>query len=216
MRKLAFLGIMVMMFAHAASAQDAEGRKHLLHMLGGPYIVYRNNVQGELRLSDDQKQSLQEKLPATLQETTRVFENLQNLQAEERKKVMQSFRQKTSEKLWTFLKQTLTAEQLKRFQQLELQHEGPVALVDRPEIVKELQITNEERHQVMAIIQELQSTIEPLIKEAKSRGNPQEILPEVIKIRGDYDGKIEAILSDAQKKQWKEMRGKPFDVFNDN
>jgi len=79
----------------------------------GPFIVYRNNVQGELRLSDDQKQSLQERLPATLQETTRVFENLRNLQAKERKKVMQSFRQKTGEKLWAFLKQTLTAEQLK-------------------------------------------------------------------------------------------------------
>jgi hypothetical protein len=104
----------------------------------------------------------------------------------------------------------------KEFEQLELQHEGPAALVGRPEIVKELQITNEERRQVVAIIQELQSTIEPLIKEAKSRGNPQEILPKVIKIREDYDGKIEAILSDAQKKQWKEMRGKPFDVFNDN
>ncbi|MGB8900108.1 MAG: hypothetical protein WCC90_13115 [Methylocella sp.] len=86
----------------------------------------------------------------------------------------------------------------------------------RPEIVTELQITNEERHRVMAIIQELQSKIEPLTKDARSGGNPKEILPKVIRIREDYDGKIEAVLSDAQRKQWKEMRGKPFDVFIDN
>ncbi|HEX3497111.1 MAG TPA: hypothetical protein VHT02_08060 [Methylocella sp.] len=205
-----------MLFASIASAQDAEGRKHLLHQLGGPFIVYRNNVQGELKLSDEQKQRLQERLPAIIQETTQVFENFQGLQPEERKKAMQSFSQESGKKLWVFLQQTLTAEQLKRMQQLELQHEGPAALVGRPGIVKELQITNEERQQVMAMIQELQSRIEPLVREARSRGNPQEILPIVITIREEYDGKIEAILSAEQKKHWKEMRGKPFDVFNDN
>jgi hypothetical protein len=214
-RKLAILGIMGLLFASIASAQDAEGRKHLLHQLGGPFIVYRNNVQGELKLSDEQKQRLQERLPAIIQETTQVFENLQGLQPEERKKAMQSFSQKSGEKFWVFLQQTLTAEQLKRMQQLELQHEGPAVLVGRPGIVKELQITNEERHQVMAMIQELQSKIEPLVREARSRGNPQEILPRVITIREEYDGKIEAILSAEQKTHWKEMRGKPFDVFND-
>ena len=68
----------------------------------------------------------------------------------------------------------------------------------------------------MAIIQDLQSKIEPLTKDARSGGNPKEILPKVIKICEDYDGKIEAVLTDAQRKQWKEMRGKPFDVFIDN
>ena len=215
-RKLAILGIMVLLFASIASARDAEDHKHLLHELGGPFIVYRNNVQVELKLSDDQKQRLQERLPVTIQETTKVLENLENLQANEREKVIYSLRQKSGEKLWAFLNQTLTAEQLKRFQQLELQHEGPAALVGRPEIVTKLQITNEERHRVMAIIQELQSNIEPLTKDARSGGNPKEILPKVIKIREDYDEKIEAVLTDAQRNLWKEMRGKPFDVFIDN
>ncbi|MGB8900109.1 MAG: hypothetical protein WCC90_13120 [Methylocella sp.] len=63
-RKLAILGIMVLLFASIASARDAEDHKHLLHELGGPFIVYRNNVQVELKLSDDQKQRLQERLPS--------------------------------------------------------------------------------------------------------------------------------------------------------
>ena len=53
------------------------------------------------------------------------------------------------------------------------------------------------------------------MKEAQSGGNPQEIRPKVIKIRKEHEGKIEAILSDAQKKQWKDMLGKPFDILGD-
>ena len=58
----------------------------------------------------------------------------------------------------------------------------------------------------------MQKKIEPLIKEAQSGGNPEETRPKVIKIRQDHRGKIEAILSDEQKKQWKTMLGKPFDL----
>jgi hypothetical protein len=34
----------------------------------------------------------------------------------------------------------------------------------------------------------------------------------VLKIRKEHEGKIEALLSDAQKKQWQEMLGKRLDV----
>jgi hypothetical protein len=33
-----------------------------------------------------------------------------------------------------------------------------------------------------------------------------------MKIRKEQEGKIEALLSDAQKKQWKEMLGKPLNL----
>ena len=40
----------------------------------------------------------------------------------------------------------------------------------------------------------------------------EEIRPKAMKIRKEHEGKIEALLTDAQKKQWKEMLGKPFDL----
>ena len=114
-RKLAILGIMVLLFASIASARDAEDHKHLLHELGGPFIVYRNNVQVELKLSDDQKQGLQERLPVATPGNHEVLENLESLQANEREKVILSPSPEVRRKLWAFLNQTLTAEQLKRF-----------------------------------------------------------------------------------------------------
>ena len=64
----------------------------------------------------------------------------------------------------------------------------------------------------MGVVQDMQKKIEPLIKEAQSGGNPEEIRPKVMKIRKEHEAKIEAILTDVQKKQWKEMLGKPLDL----
>jgi hypothetical protein len=214
LRAITTIAMPLLAAASFAWGQDEEARKHLLHALSGPFIVSRDKVQEELKLSDDQKQKLVEKLTGYVQETQKVFEKLQDLNAGEREKAMQPHRQKSHEELAAFLKETLTAEQIKRFHQLELQHAGPSAL-GKPEIRKELKITDEQVVQFMGVIRAMHKAIEPLMKEAQSGGNPLEIRPKVIKIRKDHEEKLEAILSDAQRKQWKEMLGKPIDVLDD-
>ena len=200
--------------ATIAQSQDEGTRKHMLHTLGGPFIISRDKVQEELKLSDDQKQKLRETMTGYVQETAKVSEKLKGLTAGERDKEMKSHRQKSSEQFAPFLKETLKAEQFKRLQQLRLQHEGPTAL-GQPEIRKELKITDEQWKQFVGVIQEMQKKIAPLMKEAQSGGNPEEIRPKVIEIRKEHEGKIEALLSDAQKKQWKKMLGKPVNVLDD-
>jgi hypothetical protein len=205
--------------ADQAGAADApaqlvpdEVRKHVVEALGGgSFLVFQDKVQEELQLSDKHKEELLHKFPEYAQQIKEVFDTIADLKPGEREKVMQSHRQKAHEKLAALLKETLKAEQLKRLQQLELQQQGSFAL-GRPEIVKELKITVEQRQQFMRIVQEMQKKIEPLMKEAQSGGNPQEIRPKVMKIRKDHEARIEAILSDAQKQQWKKMLGKPFNL----
>ena len=46
-----------------------------------------------------------------------------------------------------------------------------------------------------------------LVKEVQAGGNPAEIRPKIEQLRKDHAQKLEAILTDAQKKQWKEMLG---------
>lgn len=58
----------------------------------------------------------------------------------------------------------------------------------------------------------MQNKVEPLMKEAQSGGSPREIGPKIRKIRQEQVGRIEALLSDAQKRQWKRMLGKPLDL----
>jgi len=117
------------------------------------------------------------------------------------------------EKLAAVLKETLKEDQRKRLRQLELQQEGALALWHGDaQIGKDLKITEEQRKQFMAVVQDMQKKVQPLIKEAQSGGNPQEIGPKIMKIRREHEGRIVYLLMDAQKKQWKEMLGKALDL----
>lgn len=189
-----------------------EVRKHVVEALGGgPFLMYRDKVQEELKLSEDQKEKLLEQFPEYAQQTKNVFDKISDLQPHEREKELQSHRQKCHERLASLLKEILTPEQLKRLRQLELQQQGPHAL-GRPEIVQELKITQEQLVQFMGVFQDMYKQIEPLMKQAQSGGDPKGIRLKSMKIRDEHQGKMEAILTDAQKTQWKEMLGKPFDL----
>jgi hypothetical protein len=188
-----------------------EARKQLVEALGGPFLVFRDKVRHELKLSDKQWESLLQQFPEHVQATTATFERIKDAQPEEREREMQSHRRKSHEKLAARLNETLTPDQLRRLGQLELQREGPFAL-GRPDLVQKLKISDEQRRRFKGVVQEMQQQIEPLVKEAASRANPQEIGPKVMAIRKGHAAKLEAILSAAQRKQWKEMLGKPFEL----
>ena len=83
----------------------------------------------------------------------------------------------------------------------------------QPEIGKELNITDEQRKQFMTLSQGMQKAIMPLLKEAKSGGHPQDILPTVTKLRQDCQAQIEALLSEPQRSRWKEMVGRPLVIW---
>ena len=91
------------------------------------------------------------------------------------------------------MKETLKPEQLKRLRQIELQQERGFAL-GQEKLVKELHITDEQRKQFVAITQEFQKKVQPLIKEAQSGGKPEEIRPKVLGMRDEYAKKLEAVL----------------------
>jgi hypothetical protein len=196
------------LFAGFAWAQPAtpqpgapeEAGRQITETLGPPFLVFRDKVQEELKLSDEQKKKLEKRLQDTVQDTMQFFQKLGDKKPEERQKEHHAYVEKAQEKLTAFLKETLKEEQLKRLQQLERQQEGLFAL-GHPEIMKELEITDKQRQQFGEVVQEMQKKIEPLMKEAQKGGKPEEIGPKVMKIRKEHEDRIEAILNDAQKKQ---------------
>jgi hypothetical protein len=139
------------------------------------------------------------------------FQNLQDAKPEERQNEHHAYVRKSQEKLTAFLEGTLKEEQLKRLRQVMLQREGLFAL-GNAEVMKEMEITDKQRQQFVEVVQEMQKKIEPLMKEAQKGGNPEEIRPRVLKIRDEHRGQIENLLSDAQKKQWRKMLGKPLNL----
>jgi hypothetical protein len=189
-----------------------DAARQIAQALGGPFIVFRDKVKAELKLADAQIQKLNENLPDYLQETMKIFEKLQDAKPQEREKAMQEHRRKSEENLTAFLKDVLDARQRDRLFQLQLQQAGVFALMGENEAFVKLKITDEQRKQIMGVVQEKHQKIEPLMKDAQSGGDRAEILPKVMKIHRQHECRIEALLSDAQKKQWKELLGKPLDL----
>jgi hypothetical protein len=163
-------------------------------------VVFRDKVQQELKLSDEQKKKLTKRLQDTIQDAMQFFQKLGDKKPQEREKELHSYVAKAQETLTAFLQGLLQEEQFKRLRQVMLQREGLFAL-GNAEVMKELEITDKQRQRFVEVVQEMQKKIEPLLKEAQKGGKPEEIRPKVMKIREEHMGRIEALLSDAQKKQ---------------
>ena len=198
--------------AELSQEVPAEVGLQLTEALGPPFLVFRDKVQEELRLSDVQKKKLEKRLQDTHQDTMQLFQRLADKEPEEREKELHAYREKAQENLTGFLQGLLQEEQSKQLRQVMLQRDRLFALLGNPEITKELEITDKQRHQFVEVAQEFQKKFEPLMKEAQKGGNPQEIGPKIRKIRKEQEERIEALLSDAQKKRWKKMLGKPLDL----
>ena len=200
-------GLILLAFADlfgAPNSADAEQlpRKlawRMLESLGTPFLIFRDQVQEELNLSGEQKQKLSQPLLTSYREAMEVLDKLEGLKPEEQQKELQ----KSREKLAKLLKETLTADQQQRMQQLELQREGAFRIINQPQLAEQLKITEEQRQGFAKVVQELQRMIAPLAKEGG--------IEKIDKLTREYSAKLESLLTDAQKKQWQEMLGKPFD-----
>jgi spore coat protein CotH len=191
----------------------AEAGRQLTETLGPPFLVFRDKVQEELKLSDEQKKKLEKRLQDTVQNAMQFFQRLGDgdKKQEDREKGHHAYVEKAQENLTAFLEGVLKEEQFKRLRQVMLQREGLFAL-GNAEVMQELEVTDKQRQQFVEVVQEMQKMIGPLLKEAQKAGKPEEIRPKVMKIREEHVGRIEALLSDAQKAQWKKMLGKPLDL----
>jgi len=81
-------GFLLLVFAGTAFAQDIpdEARRQLTETVGGPYVVFRDKVQDDLKLSTEQNEKLGEKLQERVQDAMGFFQKLEGVGPEEREK----------------------------------------------------------------------------------------------------------------------------------
>jgi len=122
-------------------------------------MVYRPEVQAELRLTASQKSRLQQPNKEELRKMGKFFQGLRSVPRSEWAKRSTEFCAAQQQKLDEFL----DAGQLQRLRQITLQQEGYFALA-RPEIADELRITPEQRAQLAAILKKLGVDYRSLLK----------------------------------------------------
>jgi len=187
----------------AAAGQDIpeEVREKLAHNIGCSFMVFRDKVQEQLKVTREQKEKLYQYLQTRLPQAMQALEKSSG----EREK----YNQRTHEEMAAVLQETLDKGQYTRLHQLELQRDG---LFGPAWNLKELQITDEQRKQFMAPIMETDQKMQGLMGEIHNGANPDEIRPKALQLRLDLEGKLEVLLTDAQKKQWNQMLGEPVDA----
>jgi DNA repair exonuclease SbcCD ATPase subunit len=188
--------------ASAAMSITMVTCRKLVHDLSSAFLVFIDKVQAELRVTKEQKEQLDRYLSELLPDATRMLPKSKEWGPEERK----TYNQKTHEEIASVLKEILSEGQLSRLSQLERQREG---LFGGDFYWKDLEITDEQREQFKQEIQGTEKTIQKLLTEIHNTAEADKIRPKVLQCRKELEDKLEALLTDAQKKQWKEMLGVP-------
>jgi len=109
------------------------------------------------------------------------------------------------------LADVIKADQMKRYKEIELQQRGVNALLDE-ETGKALKVTEAQKTKLEEIQKNLTQSQRELFQEAGQGGDRQALMAKMTTLRTQAMEQASALLSDDQKKTWKEMTGTPYEV----
>jgi len=201
----------------AAGTAPTQGRGGFGGMFGagGAATLLTNpGVQAELKLTDEQKDKLREfaqQQQAKMRE--RMQEVFQNIGAggdpQEMMGKVQEEMQKFSAGVMKDVAPLLKPEQLKRLKEIDLQQTGVQALASNDELQKALKLTNDQKDKVRKLVGDMRQDVMELFQ--GGFGNP-DTQQKVQTLQKDYAKKAEGVLNEEQRKTYKDLLGKPFEV----
>jgi len=168
---------------------------------GGAQLLQIPEVQGELKLTDEQKTKV-----ATMLEQLRSERQgqprQQGLSPEERQKVQAERTAKED----TLVGAILDGDQVKRYHQLVLQRSGPQAFTQKT-VADKLGLNADQQEKIQGFIRDSRQGLRDAFQPG---GDPQALQAKMAAMNKDTMDKIQGVLTDSQKSQWKEMLGAPF------
>jgi hypothetical protein len=162
-------------------------------------LLMRKDVQEDLKMSEDQVSKVKE-LSDKQREAMAEMKDLSKEERQDKMKEMGKANQKA-------LVQILKPEQQKRLKQLQLQQEGPNAIVRNPEVADGLNLNGDQREKLKGIADDTRKEMQDLRDSGETGPEMFKKMAEINKNSGE---KIMAVLTDEQKTKWKEMQGEPF------
>lgn len=183
----------------------------------GPGMLLRNEkVQTELALSDEQKSSIEAAIEKSMENNRDFFGSLRDLSDEERRAKMDEFRAK-AEEANKELMALLNEDQQKRLNQISLQLRGVDALLD-DEYAGKLGLSDDQKQQIRDLLEtqremqrEMFAGLRDLSDEER-RAKFEEMGKAQEELRKETDSAAVELLTDAQKAQWNDLLGKPFEI----
>jgi Spy/CpxP family protein refolding chaperone len=179
-------------------------------MMGGPGMLLQNSgVQKELKLSDEQIQKIKDISQKIQDKHKGDFEALAKVDQQERREKFQELFKSIGEETEKALAEVLKPEQAKRLKQISLQQRGSQAFND-DEVQKDLKLTDDQKDKIKTLNEDLGKDTREIFQNAQ--GNFREAGEKAATLRKETLEKVVSLLTDEQKKEWKEMTGEPFEV----
>jgi hypothetical protein len=189
---LAALGLLAVLSTPAQAQFTGYGA-------GGQFLLLNKSVQEELKLSKEQLEKLKDKVEDVLGGFKDKLAKIREMEPEDRAKLMDSITDKTNK----IVVDVLDKDQVKRLREIDLQQRGPMALYD-PEVRKALDITEKQLKELKELAAETNKALHKA-HDDKDQKAIDAAIESGLKKLGD-------LLTDEQKKKWKEMLGKSFTV----
>jgi hypothetical protein len=149
------------------------------------------------------------------------FRELTEAQREEFFKKFRTQQETTNKKIQEAIEEVLLPQQVERLEEIRLQIQGVAALLTEP-VQKSLKITAEQKTKFDGIQKGTQEKGQELfsgVREAfqggdreKAQAMMQEIREKMTAMQKEAEGKVLGVLTDGQKKEFKEMKGKPVEI----
>jgi hypothetical protein len=193
-----------------AMAQGQGGRGGFGMMGGGGGLALLSNkgVQKELKLSDEQIDKAEKAATESMGKMRERFQDLQGLDADARREKQQSMMREMAAESKKVTDEILKPEQAKRFAEISLQVRGAQALSD-PEVQSKLKLTDEQKNKLKDMASETQSKMQEL--RSGLQDDREGTMQKIQAYQKENATKTMALLTDDQKKTWKDMTGEPFE-----
>jgi Spy/CpxP family protein refolding chaperone len=167
------------------------------------FLLRSDVVQKDLKLSDDQKESI-----GKLQEKARdAFAELQGLSQEERRTKMQELRKDQDEKIGGILND----KQKTRLKEIGLQASGAFALANK-DVAEALKLSDDQVNKVKDLGDGFRKDAQAAFQSAANGGNPGSARDDIAKLRKETGEKIMDVLTADQKAAFEKMKGEKIDL----
>ncbi len=186
---------------------------------GGGSLLDNQSVQKELKLTDDQIKKVKEVTQSVYDKHKEELDALRKegrqAQPEKRQELFKTIGEERNKALAEVLK----PEQSKRYKEITLQQRGAQAFNDE-EVQKTLKITDEQKDKIKTINEDAAKERQELFPRrggAGGGGRPdpaafEEIRKKMAALNKETMEKVTAVLTDDQKKAWKDLVGAPFEI----
>jgi hypothetical protein len=221
------LGVTALVVGPALAQRPQQGQRQGMQRGGFGSLVQNESVQKELKLDQDAVTKATEAVRKVQENHRDDFAKLRDLSQEERRTKTRELTRTVNEETLKALGDVLKPEQVKRLKQIELQQAGAEAFT-RADVQKALNLTEEQNGKIKTIADEAATQMRGLFGGGRgqggqgggqgNRGNrgqgggPDQ--EKLAALRKQTTEKVMAVLTDDQKKAWKDLTGDPFQVQN--